>query len=363
MKHFRLMVLVLATFSFLWVGCFDDSAQVDDVFENRFVAGEFAYVPFETKLITVDISNPKSPEFIEALQLEFRVTDSVVDYPHLYVAKSADSAIVGETQTDGGILKFDISTGRPELVDQISFPPFPKAITHHESSLFVSGIDQTWVFATDKPLRSNGTSSRFNQTYNSLMIHQDSLFAGGGGCSFRTGHCWGWLDRIDQPGSNAPNRMRVYEGELPIFDMRVIDGRLVTFGRGVTSTPIAELNRFPAFHLEHAGGTYSGLMTAEGDGSRFYLIENHELLIYQFGDADALPQLVGREGSAPMGTYFTQISIKDSYVYAVSNYGLHLIDVSNPSQPFGAAFIAFESINDVHPVLPHPSPTWDRSND
>ena len=143
MKRLLTDYSLMICFPLLLIGCSDQEGPTNSIFESDFIVGEFAYVPFDTKLMVVDISDPTSPKVLEGLEIGFRVTDVVAKYPYLYVAKAAYSAHQDATETDGGILKFDISSGSPMLVDRTAFPPFPDSMIIYRDLLYVSGIEKT----------------------------------------------------------------------------------------------------------------------------------------------------------------------------------------------------------------------------
>ncbi|MFK7804365.1 MAG: hypothetical protein AB8G95_22205 [Anaerolineae bacterium] len=359
MKRHYFLIASLFSVLFILSACHDTADGGVAKFENGFIRGDYAYVPFERNLLTIDISNPLQPEVIDRIYMRFKVVEVVLDGDNLYVGRSADSSIDGQVKTDGGVFKYDISASIPEFKDQLTFPPFVRAIAADTNHLVVSGLEETWVTRSNENLGASQYDNHIGYSYNQLLWHEGFLLGGGGFCSFRTGHCQGWLDKIVISDRNEIFAERLYAGSIPIFTMEIIGDRLVTHGRNIMIAPLGELELFPTDQVEYAGGSYSGV-SAGSDNHVFYFAENHEIFVRQFNEQGALPVLIGQESSAPVGTFFTHMTINEKHLYAVSSYGLHIIDIADPQNPFGAAFLPFSDNpgdNTDQAPIPQPSAT------
>lgn len=352
MERIFLRASIVFVFTVGLLGC-RASFEPTAVFVNEFIVNQIAYVPFRSELVAIDISNPHTPHILGRTDLQFNIVDVGATSSDLFVIRRATSALEGQINSDGGVVQLNISDGSLRFVEKTGFPPFPQAIAVLDDKVYISGNDKSWALERTSISSSSQLPMLSERGYNTLLAHNQILLAGGGTCSFRTGACSGWLDQFSVAESRVE---RLYEGEIPIFDMKIIGDRLMTFGRGIMFPDLDNLANISQYHIEYLGGSYGGVMEVSNDDRTFYLAEAHEIIIYQFDAATGTPSFVSRESSAPIGTYFTHLALKDDYLFAVSSYGFHVIDVSDPYQPFGVVFVSL-SENAPEPVRLLPQPT------
>ena len=307
---------------------------------NRFLYGQYAIVPYEKTLHIIDLSRPTNPQIVSSLEIGSPIANVVLfdTYAAVLRREEINYASINDS-SPGGIVFVDLTRPEnPQIISELAEPVHPNTFYKVGQTGYVSGYDGEFEINLVSVANPHATK-KIEPTPGSItwvyVQQDDDVLAMGGGCNFRTGYCQGKI-KTYEVGNGRLTGSQTESINIPIYDAVVMNDTLYTIGRGVAAAPFNRPIELEKHHLPENIAFHQGKII--GDGRYLYAVGDHRLVILD--TADPLnPTPVGIEESAPRGTFFRDLVYQEPYVTLISQYGLHVIDMTHPDQPRGAAFL------------------------
>lgn len=320
-------------------GCETSPLQI-----NRFLYGQYAIVPYEKTLHIIDLARPTNPKIVSSLEIGSPIANVVLFDTYAAVLRREEINYASITvSSPGGIVFVDLSRPQnPQIISELSEPAYPATFYKVGNTAYVSSYDGDFEI--------NLTSVAHPQVTKKIepapgpitwvyVRQDDDVLAMGGGCNFRTGSCRGKIETYEVENGQLTGQ-QIESIDIPIYDAVVMNDTLYTIGRGVAAAPFDQPIELEEHHLPENLAFHQGKLIE--DGRYLYAAGDHRLVILDTADP-LKPTPVGIEESAPQGTFFRDLVYQEPYVTLISQYGLHVIDMTHPDQPRGAAFLPLDN--------------------
>jgi hypothetical protein len=324
-----------AIFILLVTACQSPPAEV-----NRFLYGDLAIVPFERSLKFIDVSRPTQPRMTASLEIGSPIRQVILFDHYAAVLRMEDfDYVANNLSAPGGIAFVDLTNPKsPAIIGEITQPAYPNTLFVVENTAYVSDYLGVYRLDISNPANPILIEHFPAETSNGNLVfvqQNDGVLSLGGNCNFRSGGCQGDI-AIYLLQNNRLEQQQQLSIDLPVYDAVVKDGFLYTIGRGFAAAPFDHPEQLEQHHQSENFAFYQGKIIS--NDQNLFAIGDHRLLVLDVSNP-LQPTPIGIESSAPEGTYFLDLAYQEPYVLMVSQYGLHVLDVTDPAAPLGAAFL------------------------
>jgi len=316
-----------------------------------FVQENYAFVAAQNRVLVLNIANEAAPESVANVTLPGDVVKVVANGRFLYIVHnpSVNSWQSDEGSPDAGLQIVDISQPtQPKMLGFFQAHSFPTDVVINGDVAYLADWERIAIVNIgDK----DDLSSPFSLSVgaNSIFLDGMRLYASQGGCSLRTNSCSGRLNIYDVSNPRRPSPVDSLETDpLPGYDVVVANHFAYVAGKGVWVVDVQDEQELAVngrYDLAQDSLYPSKIVVQDNIAYSLHYDGLHLLDISQPTE----PVLLSRYTT---DNYLSDITVQDNTAFLVGWNGLEIVDVADPSNPQQIGSYAF-----ANPVPSAPQPT------
>ncbi|WP_420643666.1 LVIVD repeat-containing protein [Candidatus Leptofilum sp.] len=329
------------------------ACQKGEPVATGFLHGDFAYTAYQNQVKVINVANETAPQFVTEIELPGNVMKVETDGRYLYIAHSTNAS------------SWDSRSGPPNAglqIADISNPAQPQNLGH----FYTKGLPTDLVLYGDFVYLAtrdyidiinvrNREAPRHLATFfeggNTLMRSGEQMVASWGGCNFRTGSCGGGFNLFTLDDPKAITQIAHFQtNQIPAYDVALSNGYAFGTGKGMWATDLANLDQLQIngrYELNN-GFLYPAQIIV--DGTIAYVTQFDGLHIMDVSEPTN-PTLLG---IYPTSNQLTDLALRNGRIYLVGWSGLEIVDVTNTAAP---KLLGYHATDYPAQIFPQPTAT------